>query len=695
MESTRTMTPTTPVLGWNWNATAVTTPEKAHYNSHHHALGPLPSPTMSPTMSFATLRCWQKLMAFKKKHRELPAAAVNGPGPRPRYSVAAGAQEALGKLSASARSELPEAILAFQGAVQVTSATAKGDEVYFPTPLREQEATAAIKGLEACAAAAISKLRYGTDSRTIQIDSDKVSAFLMSAYLTTLDGMDKPDPRIKNRIPDTDLNQAQSVLYRRMSANLYRTKNPDEYYHIHGSLDADVTLQMLGLPKENPAMTDYHAIIDYIESAVQKFTAAELDALNISHRQAGIQALTWPQFQATPHGKAMLKLPPLTVRPNPADARITPPTPFPSPTPPSSASPQYALAGIKVLELCRVIAGPTIGRCLAAHGAQVIKVTSPDLPDVPFFQLDVNTGKHAIHLDLRPDNNGRTATHDREIFASLLADADVLIDGYRPGSLARLGYGPEALAQIAQQRGKGFVYVAEDCFGGSDLPASAGAEWASRAGWQQIADCVTGVAWAQGEFMGLDEPVVPPFPMSDYGTGALGCAAALTGLYRRATEGGSWVCRTSLVQYDAFLLGLGLLPETERTRLRREHGHEDKNPAGFFGLRHSDSVDEVGRRALASMRRTVPHLFSNRDGDESGLMQAAWSPAFQGVVRWPREAITIEGVRVGHVRTARPNGWDDKTLGWEGWEEEMLGQEQEQEESDSDDNNYSWVGGEK
>lgn len=201
----RGVTPTTPALGWDWNATAVAAPEKAHYNSHHHALGPLSSPTMSPTMSFATLRYWQKLMAFKKKHRELPAAAANGPGtgpgPHPRYSVAAGAREALGKLSASARSELPEAILAFQGAVEVTSATAKGDEVYFPTPLREQEATAAIKGLEACAAAAISKLRYGTDSRTIQIDSDKVSAFLMSAYLTTLDGMDKPDPRIKSRIP--------------------------------------------------------------------------------------------------------------------------------------------------------------------------------------------------------------------------------------------------------------------------------------------------------------------------------------------------------------------------------------------------------------------------------------------------------------------------------------------------------------
>lgn len=446
-----------------------------------------------------------------------------------------------------------------------------------------------------------------------------------------------------------------------MSANLYSTKNPNEYFHIHGSLDADVTLQMLGLPKENPEMTDYHTIIDYIESAVKKHTAAELDALNVAHRQAGIQALTWTQFQATPHGKAMLDLPPLTIRPNPSDTHTTPPAPFP-PLPTPSSSPQYALAGIKVVELCRIIAGPTIGRSLAAHGAQVLKVTSPHLPDVPFFQLDVNTGKHAIHLDLR-----RSCPRDRAAFAALLADADVLIDGYRPGALARLGYGPDFLGELARSRGKGFVYVAEDCFGGADLPASAGAEWATRPGWQQIADCVTGVAWAQGRFMGLDEPVVPPFPMSDYGTGALGSAAALAGLYRRATEGGSWICRTSLVQYDVFLMGLGLLPEAEQDRLRRAHD----NDAGFFGLRHSDSVDEVGKRALASMRKVVPRLFAEggREGAEA-LMQEAWSEAFRGVVRWPREAVEIEGLRVGHVRTARPNGWD-KQVGWEGWREEI------------------------
>ena len=106
------------------------------------------------------------------------------------------------------------------------------------------------------------------------------------------------------------------------------------------------------------------------------------------------------------------------------------------------------------------------------------------------------------------------------------------------------------------------------------------------------------------------------------------------------------------------------MPEQERERVRGEHGYGEEG--GFFGLRYSDSVDEVGRRALASMRATVPHLFEGG----AGIMQEAWSEGFQGVLRWPKEAVEIEGLRVGHVRPARPNGWD-KEAGWEGWEEEI------------------------
>lgn len=406
---------------------------------------------------------------------------------------------------------------------------------------------------------------------------------------------------------------------------------------------------MIGLPPFDPKLSDYESCISTIETAVKQFSVAELEQMNKREGQAGIPVLKPEQFRASKHGKALLSLPPLTIQ---TLEKRTPPSPFGQ----QEAAAEWGFAtkqcldGIRVIELCRVIAGPTIGRSLAAHGAQVIKVTSNQLPDVPFFQVDVNTGKHTTSLHLQD-------TEDRAVFETLLASADVVIDGYRPGALERLGYGPERLTKLAQIRGKGFVYVAEDCFGGTNTPVMSQAEWASRPGWQQIADCATGVAWEQGQFMGLNEPVVPPFPMSDYGTGALGCLATMIGLYRRAVEGGSWECRTSLCQYNLFLLSLGKHSPEVQSRLRKLH-----DPA-FFTLRHHDSVDEVGRRALKSMRRVHPTFFEER------MMQTAWSDAFQAEVRWPREALSVGGIAIGHVRATRPNGCDAPT--WEDWERDL------------------------
>ncbi|KAK3340413.1 CoA-transferase family III domain-containing protein [Neurospora tetraspora] len=418
---------------------------------------------------------------------------------------------------------------------------------------------------------------------------------------------------------------------------------------------------MIGLPPFNPQLTDYKKCIDTIEAAVKKFTVAELEDMNNKHGQAGVEALKWESFLKTSHGNATSALPPFTVEAIKVPQTTAPETPPHTPTETNFQShlwpkvpangPQYALRGIKVIEMCRVIAGPTIGRSLAAHGAQVLKVTGPKLPDVPFFQVDVNTGKHTTHLDLRNPSDLKT-------FKNLLAEADVLIDGYRPGALAKFGCDPASLAKLAQQRGnRGFVYVAEDCFGGTGVP---GAEWAGRRGWQQIADCVTGVAWAQGQFMGLEnEPSVPPMPMSDYGTGALGCVAAMAGLYQRETKGGSWMCRTSLCQYDIFLLKLGLLPQQEQERLRNIF------TGPFFKLRHYDSVDKVSGEALKAMQRAYPHLL----GPE--LMLKAKSMGFNGKeIRWPKEAIEVDGLLIQHERASRPNGFDRP--GWEGWETDLI-----------------------
>ena len=129
-----------------------------------------------------------------------------------------------------------------------------------------------------------------------------------------------------------------------------------------------------------------------------------------------------------------------------------------------------------MLELCRIIAGPIMGRILAEYGADVLKITSPHLSDVPFFQVDGNMGKHAASLDLK-------TAEGREAFEKLALEADVVLDGYRPGALEKLGFGPSYMTALAQRRGYGIVYVNENCFGYDG-------EWASRPGWQQIADCV-------------------------------------------------------------------------------------------------------------------------------------------------------------------------------------------------------------
>jgi hypothetical protein len=154
--------------------------------------------------------------------------------------------------------------------------------------------------------------------------------------------------------------------------------------------------------------------------------------------------------------------------------------------------------------------------------------------------------------------------------------------------------------------------------------------------------------------MGLDEPVVPPFPMSDYGTGCLGTIAAMTGLYLRARDGGSYHGTTSLCQYDLFLLSLGTHEQKVQRKLREVHDAE------FFDLRHADSVDEVGRRAMTSLRRVNEELFDARNIGE------CYSQGYGANIEFVRPVVNVERTWNGWVRTSRPNGFD--VVGWDGWE---------------------------
>ena len=562
------------------------------------------------------------------------------------YSMLAETEKSLESLLNLSVDQLPSESLELIRSVSLISKPTATP--YFPCPLKETEAVSALKAVEGGLAAAIWKLRSGIRPNRIIVDLEKATCFLFSAYIATIDGLHKGDPAVKGKLKDTDLLQAQSILYRRFAANLYATRNPGEYFHIHGSLEATSTLNMIGLEGHRPDITDYHDCINTIEAGVKQFTTKQLEVMNAERRQAGTTCYKPEDFQATEHGQTLMSEPPWRIRNLECS---TPATPFPAVShssspdgmngsaPPTTPPPQV-LQGIKVLELCRIIAGPSIGRTLAEYGASVLKVTSPKLSDVPFFQVDGNLGKHATDLDLKDPAH-------RATFDALLEEADVILDGYRPGSLDRLGYGPAHITELAKRRGKGMVCVAEDCFGHVG-------PWKERPGWQQVADCATGVSWVQGRFMGLAEPVIPPFPQSDYGTGCMGAIAALTGLYRRAKEGGSWWGGVSLCQYDIFLQHLGLYPAEVQREIKSRHDKE------FFELRHADNVDEVGKRALRSMKRVHPELF------DEGYCHETWAGSFDARVRFVKPVVEIEGTWQGFVRQSRPNGTDEAT--WEGWE---------------------------
>lgn len=147
--------------------------------------------------------------------------------------------------------------------------------------------------------------------------------------------------------------------------------------------------------------------------------------------------------------------------------------------------------------------------------------------------------------------------------------------------------------------------------------------------------------------MGLDEPVVPPFPISDYGTGCMGAITALLGLYHRATKGGSWHGKASLLQYDLLLFKVGLLPAEEQEKLRSWVGPD------FLSLRHGNSVDQISGTALRRMREVVPEFTLNKK-----YLDHWYSNAYKHDVEAVLPVVEIEGLDISFKRSSRPNGSD-------------------------------------
>jgi crotonobetainyl-CoA:carnitine CoA-transferase CaiB-like acyl-CoA transferase len=209
-----------------------------------------------------------------------------------------------------------------------------------------------------------------------------------------------------------------------------------------------------------------------------------------------------------------------------------PPTPLP-------AGPR-PLAGVRALDLTRVLAGPTCARSLAEHGADVLKITAAHLPDSGLTELDTGIGKLSARLDLRTPAGVDT-------LRALAREADVFSQSYRPGALAARGFSPQVLAELRP----GIVCVSLNAWGGTG-------PWRDRRGFDSIVQSVSGMALASGDD---GKPQLLPVSAIDYVSGYLMAFGAMVALGRRAREGGSWMVRVALARVGRWIVDRGVVAD--------------------------------------------------------------------------------------------------------------------------------------
>jgi hypothetical protein len=265
-----------------------------------------------------------------------------------------------------------------------------------------------------------------------------------------------------------------------------------------------------------------------VARAIGTWRAFELEDALAAAGACATAARTRAEWLAHEQGRAVRTEPLLDV--TLLDAPATAPTPGVGDQP---------LRGVRVLDLTRVIAGPTATRTLAAHGADVLRVSAAHLPEIESLLPDTTLGKRSTMLDLHDAAGAAT-------FRDLLRAADVLVQSYRPGALDALGFGPEAAAAISP----GIVYVSLSAY-------SHVGPWRGRRGYDTLVQTASGIALEEGAAFAKDRPQHLPASVLDFSTGYLAAGAAMLALADRCVDGRARHVRCSLAQTREWLETLG------------------------------------------------------------------------------------------------------------------------------------------
>ena len=386
-------------------------------------------------------------------------------------------------------------------------------EIAYPSRVRCAEVAAAALAAGGVAAGAIWQLRTG-QPQTVHVALREAAASLASyAHLQFMDASRDPGmgPRSGPNPP------AASGFFATLDRRFV-------YLHPSFAPNHDRILQLLEVPNDHAA----------IAAAVATCTAQTLeDKLRARGLTAAI-ALAPHEWDASPAGRE------LAARPVVEIIRIgdSAPEPFRQGVAVrGAAAGDGPLSGVRVLDLTRVLAGPTCARTLAHYGAQVLHIANAQLPTVPRFTVDTGHGKRNANLDLKQPA-------DLAVLRDLLRTADVFSQGYRSGAMERLGLGVADLARLRP----GIVCTSINCYG-HEGPLR------DQPGWEQLAQTATGLAWLHG---GAAAPQLQPCALTDYSTGYLAAFGTLVALLKRARYGGSYLVRVALCRTAVFARSLGL-----------------------------------------------------------------------------------------------------------------------------------------
>jgi crotonobetainyl-CoA:carnitine CoA-transferase CaiB-like acyl-CoA transferase len=381
-----------------------------------------------------------------------------------------------------------------------------GEEAQLPSSFRVAAAAQASIAATGLAAAQIWKLRSG-QSQDVAVDMRHAVVECRSERYLRVDG--KPPPPTWDAI-----------------AGVYKTRDR-RFVRLHTNFPHHraAVCKVLNCKAER----------DGVQAALMQWDGEAFETA--AYAAGGVVAMmrSHQEWSASPHAQALAALPPVLIEKIGKAA----PKPWPAGDRP--------LAGLRVLDLSRVIAAPVAGRTLAVHGADVLLISGPDLPAIPWLTIDTGRGKLTSFVELKSEPG-------REVLRGLLASADIFSQGYRPSAIAALGFSPQDAAKISP----GIVYVSLSAYGHAG-------PWAERRGFDSLVQTSTGFNHAEGQAAGVDGPKELPAQMLDHATGYLMAFGAMMAKARQSREGGSWHVRVSLAQTGRWLWNLGRVADGFRT----------------------------------------------------------------------------------------------------------------------------------